>query len=67
MGCYNPHHGLVEINTKARLWNVNDVFIFSKQCEQVYYTCTLSFNNDHYRVNWLFVVKTKPKDCVQVI
>jgi len=19
MGCYNPHHGLVEINTKARL------------------------------------------------
>jgi hypothetical protein len=27
-----PHHGLVEINSKARLRNVDDVFIFAKQC-----------------------------------
>jgi hypothetical protein len=25
------HHGLVEINLKARLLNVNDVFVFAKQ------------------------------------
>jgi hypothetical protein len=28
----DPHHGLVEINSKARLRNVNDVFVFAKQC-----------------------------------
>jgi hypothetical protein len=25
-----PHYGLVEINSKARLCNVNDVFVFTK-------------------------------------
>jgi hypothetical protein len=34
------HHDLVEINSKARLYNVNDVFVFAKQCQQVYYTHT---------------------------
>ena len=29
----NSHHGLVEINSKARLRNVNDVFVFAKQCQ----------------------------------
>jgi len=29
----NPYYGLVEINTKARLHNVNDVFVFAKQCQ----------------------------------
>ena len=33
----DPHHGLVKINTKARLRNV-DNFFFVKQCQQVYYT-----------------------------
>jgi hypothetical protein len=27
----DPHYGLVEINSKARLHNVNDVFVFAKQ------------------------------------
>ena len=27
----DPHHGLVEINSKARLRNINDVFVFAKQ------------------------------------
>jgi len=31
----DSHHGLVKINLKARLHNVNDVFIFAKQCQQV--------------------------------
>ena len=31
----DSHHGLVEINSEARLHNVNDVFIFAKQCQQV--------------------------------
>jgi hypothetical protein len=26
------HHGLVKINSKARLRNINDFFIFVKQC-----------------------------------
>jgi len=26
----DPHHSLVEINTKARLCNVDDIFIFAK-------------------------------------
>jgi hypothetical protein len=28
----DPHYGLVEINSKAKLRNVNDVFVFAKQC-----------------------------------
>ena len=28
----NLHHGLVKINSKARLRNINDFFIFVKQC-----------------------------------
>ena len=34
----DPHYGLVEINSKARHRNVNDVFVFAKQRQQVYYT-----------------------------
>ena len=34
----DPHYGLVGINSKARHRNVNDVFVFAKQCQQVYYT-----------------------------
>jgi hypothetical protein len=29
----DPHYGLVETNSKARLRNVNDVFLFAKQCQ----------------------------------
>jgi hypothetical protein len=47
----DPHHGLVEINTKARLYNINDVFVFSKQCQQIYYTYTHSFRKDRSRVD----------------
>jgi len=28
----DPHYDLVEINSKARHRNVNDVFVFAKQC-----------------------------------
>jgi len=42
----DPHYGLVEINSKARLRNVNDVFVFTKQSQQVYYTYTPFFRKD---------------------
>jgi len=29
----DPHYDLVEINSKARLRNINDVFVFAKQCQ----------------------------------
>jgi hypothetical protein len=58
---------LIEINTKARLCNVNDVFVFTKECQQVYYTYIPSFIKDRSRVDWLSVVKTKPTGRVEVI
>jgi hypothetical protein len=61
------HYGLVEINSKARLRNVNDVFVFAKQCQQVYYTYTPSFRKDRSRVDWLSILKTKPKGRVEVV
>jgi hypothetical protein len=42
----DPHYGLVEINSKARLCNVNVVFVFARQCQQVYYTYFPSFRKD---------------------
>jgi len=63
----DPHYGLVEINSKARHRNVNDVFVFAKQCQQVYYTYTISFRKDRSRVDWLSVLKTKPKGRVEVV
>ena len=47
--------------------NVNDVFVFAKQCQQVYYTYTPSFKRDRSRVDWLSVLKTKPKGRVEVV
>jgi hypothetical protein len=63
----DPHYGLVKINSKARLHNINDVFVFAKQCQQVYYTYTYSFRKDRSRVDWLSVLKTKPRGCVEVV
>jgi hypothetical protein len=63
----DPHYGLVEINSKARHRNVNDVFVFAKQCQQVYYTYTPSFRKDRSRIDWLSVLKTKPKGRVEVV
>jgi len=63
----DPHYGLVEINSKARLRNINDIFVFAKQCQQVYYTYTLSFRKDQSRVDWLSVLKTKPRGRVEVV
>ena len=63
----DPHYGLIEINSKARLRNVNDVFVFAKQCQQVYYTYTPSFRKDWSRVDWLSVLKTKPKGRIEVV
>jgi len=53
------HFDLVEINSKARLRNVNNVFVFAKQCQQVYYTYTPSFRKDQSRVDWLSILKKK--------
>jgi hypothetical protein len=39
----------------------------AKKCQQVYYTYTLSFRNDHSKIDWLSVVKTKPRGCVKVV
>jgi hypothetical protein len=61
------HYGLVEISKRDRLSNINDVFIFAKQCQQVYYSYTHSFKNDHNRVDWLFIVKIRPRSHVQVV
>jgi hypothetical protein len=63
----HPHYGLVEINSKARLHNVNDVFIFAKQYQQVYYTYTPSFRKDRSGVDWLFILKMKPRGHVKVV
>jgi hypothetical protein len=63
----DPHYGLVEINSKARHRNVNDVFVFVKQCQQVYYTYNPSFRKDRSRVDWLSILKTKPRGCVEVV
>jgi hypothetical protein len=62
----DSHYGLVKINSKARLHNVNDVFVFAKQCQQVYYTYTPFFRKDWSRVDWLSILKTKPRGCVEV-
>jgi hypothetical protein len=58
---------LVEIKSKATLHNIDDVFVFAKQCQQVYYTYTSFFRNDHSGVDWLFVVKTKHRGYIEVI
>jgi len=63
----DPHYGLVEINSKARLHNVNDVFVFARQCQQVYYIYTLSFRKNQSRVNWLSILKTKPRGRVEIV
>jgi len=63
----DPHYGQVEINLKARLRNVNDVFVFAKQCQQVYYTYTPSFRKDWSRVDWLPILKMKPRGRVKVV
>jgi hypothetical protein len=52
---------------KYRLDNINNVFVFTKQYQQVYYTYTHSFTNYSNRVYWLFVVKTKPKSHFKVV
>ena len=54
------HYDLVEINSKARFHNVNNVFVIAKQCQHVYYTYTLSFRKDRSRVDWLSILKMKP-------
>ena len=61
----DPHYGLVEINLKARHRNVNDVF--SKAMPTIYYIYTPSFRKNRSRVDWLSILKTKPKGRVEVV
>ena len=63
----DPYHGLVKNNSKARLHNINDVFLFAKQYQQVYYICTPSFIKDCSRVDWLSVLKTRPRSFVEIV
>jgi len=63
----DAHYGLVKINSKTRLRNVNDVFVFAKQFQQVYYIYTPSFREDLSRVGWLSILKTKPRGRVEVV
>jgi len=42
-------------------------FIFFMQCTQDYYIYTPSFRKNYFRIDWLFIVKTKPKGRFQVI
>ena len=53
--------------SKARHRNVNYVFGFAKQYQQVYYTYTPSFRKAWSRVDWLSVLKTKPGGRVEVV
>jgi hypothetical protein len=43
-----------------------DVFVFAKQCHQVYYTYILAFNK-FIRVDWLSIVKTKLRGHIEVV
>ena len=63
----DPHYGLVKINSKARLRNVNNVFVFTKQCQQVYYIYTLFFRKDRSRVDWMSILRTKPRGRVELV
>ena len=58
---------MVKSNTKARLHNIDYVFVFIKKCQQVYNTYALFFRNARSKVDWLFIVKTKPRSHVQVV
>jgi hypothetical protein len=43
------------------------MFFFAKQCRQDYYTYTFFFRKNRLRVDWLSVVKTKLRGCVEVV
>jgi hypothetical protein len=58
---------MVWLKSTQKLHNINDVFVFTKQCQQVYYTYTASFRKDRSRVDWLSVLKTKPRGRVEVV
>jgi hypothetical protein len=36
----NPYHGMVEIHKRDRFLNINNIFVFPKQCQQVFYKYT---------------------------
>jgi hypothetical protein len=37
------HHGLLEVNKNDRLRNINNIVIFVKQCQKIYYIYTFFF------------------------
>jgi hypothetical protein len=45
------HSGLVKIDKRGRVININDVFVFSKQYQQMHYIYTPSFRKDHNTVD----------------
>ena len=58
---------MIKINKRDKLNNINDIFVFGKQCQKVYYKYTHSFRNDSNIVHWLYVMKTKPMSHVQIV
>ena len=52
---------IMALNIKVRLYSFNNVFVFIKQSIQVYCSNTFSLANDHSRVNWLSILKIKPR------
>jgi len=55
------HHGLLEVNKNDRLRNINNIVIFVKQCQKIYYIYTFFFRNDHNRVDWLSIIESKSR------
>jgi hypothetical protein len=58
------HHGLLEENKNDKLRNINNIFIFVKQYQKIYYIYTSFFRNDHDRVDWLSIIETESKSRV---
>jgi hypothetical protein len=59
----NPYYGMVEIHKRDKFRNINKIYIFLPNNANKCFINTLLFRKDHNRVDWLSVVKTKPKLC----
>jgi hypothetical protein len=56
------HHGLLEVNKNDRLRNINNIVIFVKQCQKIYYIYIFFFfRNDHNRIDWLSIIESKSR------
>ena len=58
---------MVEINKIGKISKINIVLLFVKWCQKIYYACTYWFRNDHNKVDWLSIFKTKPRSRFHVV